>query len=220
MARFPHLRGAAVVPPNGTAIMLDPSIQLQSAADWTHHRAVQKRALSDNAFMADITIAVVGDNASCFRRGSRLVSTVDAALGLLPFGRPSDAVINFLGKCFMVNALVPVADPLASTGTWPTIEIPLEEELDYFCDTQRESDDVLEVLREWRAHVDAYASTTVCSRLGWIGGIWVTHPRCAPDDESAPMSMRWPWLHRPYKIDQRPGDPKFFELYGVSVDRG
>lgn len=169
--------------------------------------------------MEDITIAVVGDNASYFRRGPRVVATVDAALSLLPFGRPDDEAYYFLGSRFMINRLIPVASPQASSCTWPTIEIPVEEELDYFCDTRRQSDDVLEILGEWRARVDAYASTIPCSPLGWIGGIWVPHPHCAPDDDDAPMSMRWPWLHQPYDVVRRPGDPKFFDLYGVSVDR-
>jgi hypothetical protein len=153
--------------------MLDPSLQLKSPADWLRHRSVQKVALSNNLCMKDITIAVVGDNASFFYRGSRVVATVDAALSLMPFDRPSDEVIRFLGNCFMINRLIPVADPWASGTTWPTIVVPSKDELDFFCDTDADGDAVLEILSDWRAHVDECASALACDPLGWIGGIWV-----------------------------------------------
>jgi len=108
--------------------------------------------------------------------------------------------------------LLPVADQTCAGKTWPTIVTPSIEELRSL-ESQDERDEVLELLRGWRATIDRFASKTQCPSHGWIGGIWVPHPMSADV-----LVMRWPWRHRPYGKSGRPGDSRFHDLFEVNVD--
>jgi hypothetical protein len=198
--------------------MFNLNTHVECPAAWAYHLRQQKLALARQIQIFDITVGVVGDNASYFMRNSVPVCTVEAALGALPFRRLSAEVVDFLSSRFMVHYLIPVADPQATGVTWPTIVIPSADDLEYFCDTEEDDECVLEILRELRAHVDEFASAIPCSPLGWIGGIWVPHPDTESDDDAL-MCMRWPWLHPPYGVEGRPGDSRLFDLFNLSVDR-
>ncbi|MGJ4899133.1 hypothetical protein ACQR2B_29170 [Bradyrhizobium oligotrophicum] len=194
--------------------MFDTRRQTDCAASWAYYSRQQELALAGKISIREITTAVVGDNCSFVVRDGVQHSTVSEALSELPLPAPPDECIDFLGGCFFAHRLIPVADPLAEGATWPTIVVPSEDDLAFFCDTEEDDERVLETLRAWRARVDEFASTTPCSPFGWIGGIWVPHP-----DNPEEMSMRWPWLHRPYGPEGRSGDPRLFELFKISVDR-
>jgi hypothetical protein len=124
----------------------------------------------------------------------------------------SEEKIDFMDSHFLAKYLIPVADPYSTGATWPTIIVPSHQELSQIM-TDEDEQCVLEILRDWRSHVDQYASAIPCTRSGWIGGVWVPHP--SGNNE---FVVRWPWRHRPYGKAGRRGDPRLFELFGVSVN--
>lgn len=197
--------------------MFDPRLKSHCSATRAETLHRQQLALDGRIHMFEITTAVVGDNASFFKRGSVVVATVQEALDMLPFATPTEATVDFMSSCFFAENLIPVADPRATEVTWPTIIIPSEDELAFFCNTEDDEARVLEVLLTWRSHVDHYASTRPCDSAGWVGGVWIPHPDCRAGEEVS-MCMCWPWIHRPYGVEARPGDPRLFDLFNVSVD--
>ncbi len=194
--------------------MFDPRVQVDCFA-WSQQRLKQQLVLTQEAHLFDATSAVVGDNSCFFMRGARPVATVDEALEVSGFPTLPQETINFMGNCFFANRLIPVADPFTTGLTWPTIIIPSQTELDFFCDTEEDRERVLETLLDWRSRVDDFASSHPCSSFGWIGAISVPHPY---DPETA-TCICWPWIHHRYDVHRRPGDPRLFELFKVSVDR-
>lgn len=194
--------------------MFDTRRDKNCPVSWASYLKQQELVLAGQISIKEITTAVVGDNCSYVERGNVKCSTLVEALDALPFPRLADEDITFLASNFCVHYLIPVADPRSPGPTWPSILVPSEDDPVHCSYTDEGQDRLLEILREWRSTVDIYASTTPCSRLGWIGGVWVPHPACPSE-----MSMRWPWLHRPYGPESRPGDPQLFELFNVCVDQ-
>ncbi|MCK1366386.1 hypothetical protein [Bradyrhizobium sp. 62] len=183
-------------------------------ASWAYYLRQQELALAGEINIREITTAVVGDDCSYVEHDNVKCSTVVEALSASPFPQLADEVVSFFASNFCVHYLIPVADPHSTGPTWPSILVPSEDDPVHCCFTDEEQDRMLEILREWRRTVDIYASTIPCSRLGWIGGVAISNPD-SPDE----ISMRWPWLHRPYGLEGRPGDRRLFELFEVSVDR-
>lgn len=197
--------------------MFDPRRQSSCPAAWADHLRQQRLALAHQIHMFDITTVVVGDDCSCFERGPIQVSTAQEALDALPFPPLPAATVDFMSSCFFVNRLIPVADPHATGVTWPTIVIPSDDELAYFCDTEEDKERVLEILLSWRALVDDFASTHPCSPSGWIGAVRIPHPNNESGEDE--MCTCWPWIHGPYGVQGRSGDSRLFDLFKVSVNR-
>ncbi|MBR1169675.1 hypothetical protein [Bradyrhizobium liaoningense] len=135
------------------------------------------------------------------------VARAVAGVGFLP---KDDSPIEYMCSKGFADYLIPVADPLATGATWPTIAVPPTEELLSLESDEREQ--VLELLCLWRGIVEDAASGR-CDFHGWVGGIRVLHPH-----SRSAMSIRWPWRHREFGKSARPGADRYHKLFGVSVD--
>ncbi|MEY9135019.1 hypothetical protein ACVMII_003923 [Bradyrhizobium diazoefficiens] len=135
------------------------------------------------------------------------VARAVAGVGFLP---NDNAPIEYMCSKAFGDYLIPVADPLVTGVTWPTIAVPPTEEL-LSLESDRDREQVLELLCFWRSIVEQAASGR-CDFHGWVGGIRVLHP-----DSRSAMSIRWPWRHRDFGKSARPGDARYHDLFGVSV---
>ncbi len=121
---------------------------------------------------------------------------------------PKETIRYMCRKAFG-SSLIPVAGRNSLGESWPTILVPFEER---FLD-EDEADDVLEFLREWKCEVEKGQLIERCPVNGWIGGIVLPHPK----SESQTI-VRWPWRHRCFDANARPGNQRMYNLFGVVVE--